>query len=401
MKILVINCGSSTIKYQLIDVDNDNEVIAKGRCDMVGYPESNMIYNNVRDGYKSNFDVPMPTHKEGMEVLFNTLLDKEHGVISSIDEIYAIGHRIVQGGDKFTHSVLVDEKVISDLEELSELAPLHNPGAVMGIKAMIEVAPTKKNVVVFDTAFHQTIPNYNYLYAIDYKYYTEDKIRRYGFHGTSYQYILGRLEKILGKKRENINAIVCHLGGGASVCAIKNGKSYDTSMGFTPLEGLVMETRCGDIDASVVLKIMKEYHLTPEQMDDILNKKSGRLGLCGIGDQRKMIQAEREGNKQAKLARKIQTNRNKKYIGAYIAELNRVDAIVFTGGNGENNACEREDVVSDMECLGIELDKDVNNVSSGKEAKISKDSSKIALYVIPTNEELEIAKETVEIVSKC
>lgn len=401
MKILVINCGSSTIKYQLIDFDNNKEVIAKGRCDMIGYPESNMIYNNVRDGYKSNFDIAMPTHKEGMQVLFDTLMDKEHGVIESLDEISAVGHRIVQGGDKFTHSVLVDDKVIADLEELSELAPLHNPGAVMGIKAMVEVAPSKKNVVVFDTAFHQTMPNYNYLYAIDYKYYTENKIRRYGFHGTSYQYILGRLEEILGKKKEDINAIVCHLGGGASVCAIKNGKSYDTSMGFTPLEGLVMETRCGDIDASIVLKIMKDNNYTPEQMDEILNKKSGRLGLCGIGDQRQMIQAEREGNEQAKLARKIQTHRNKKYIGAYMAELNRVDAIVFTGGNGENNACEREDMVSDMECLGIELDKDLNNVSSGKEAKISKDSSKIALYVIPTNEEVEIAKQTVEIVSGC
>lgn len=401
MNILVINCGSSTIKYQLIDVENGNQVIAKGRCDMVGYPESNMIYNNVRDGYKNNFDAPMPTHKEGMEVLLNTLMDKEHGVISSIDEIYAVGHRVVQGGDKFTESILVDEKVVEDIDALSELAPLHNPGAVMGIKAMLEVAPEKKNVVVFDTAFHQTMPYYNYLYAIDYKYYTDEKIRRYGFHGTSYQYILGRLEELLGKKKEDINAIVCHLGGGASVCAIKEGKSYDTSMGFTPLEGLVMETRCGDIDASIVLKIMRDHNLTVDEMDTILNKKSGRLGLCGIGDQRAMIQAEMSGNEDAKRARKIQTHRNKKYIGAYIAELNRVDAIVFTGGNGENNAIEREDIVSDMECLGIELDREINNASSGKEARISKDSSKIGLYVIPTNEELEIARQTVEVVSKC
>ena len=401
MKILVINCGSSTIKFQLIDVENNNQVIAKGRCDMVGYKESNIIYNNVRDNFKMNEPIDMPTHKEGMEVLLDTLMDKEHGVIESLDEIYAVGHRVVHGGEKFSSSVLVDDSVLKSIEELSELAPLHNPGAVMGIKAMMEVAPDKKNVVVFDTAFHQTLPEYNYLYAIDYKYYTNNKIRRYGFHGTSYQYILGRLEELLGKKKEDINAIVCHLGGGASVCAIKNGKSYDTSMGFTPLEGLVMETRCGDIDASIVTRIMKDENLTPDEMENILNKKSGRLGICGIGDQRQMIQAEREGNKMAKLARKIQTNRNKKYIGAYMAELNRVDAIVFTGGNGENNACEREDMVSDMECLGIELDKEVNNVSSAKEAKISKDSSKIALYVIPTNEELEIARQTVEIVSKC
>ncbi len=401
MKILVINCGSSTIKFQLIDVENNNEVIAKGRCDMVGYKESNIIYNNVRDNIKKNEDIPMPTHKEGMEVLLNTLMNKEYGVIDSIDEIYAIGHRVVHGGEKFNTSVLIDDDVIKTIEELSDLAPLHNPGCLMGIKAMMEIAPQKKNVAVFDTAFHQTMPIYNYLYAIDYKYYTENKIRRYGFHGTSYQYILRRLEELLGKKREDINAIICHLGGGASICAIKNGKSYDTSMGFTPLEGLVMETRCGDLDPSIVTKLMKDENLSIEEVENVLNKKSGRLGLCGIGDQRQLIQAELSGNEQAKLARKVQTHRNKKYIGAYIAELNRVDAIVFTGGNGENNAIEREDVVSDMECLGIELDKDLNNISSGKEARISKDSSKIGIYVIPTNEELEIARQTMDIVSKC
>lgn len=401
MNILVINCGSSTIKFQLIDVENNDQVIAKGRCDMVGYKESNIIYNNVRDGFKINKEIDMPTHKEGMQVLLDTLTDKEHGVISSLDEIYAIGHRIVHGGEKFKSSVLITDDVLKDIEELSSLAPLHNPGAVMGIKAIMEVAPEKKNVGVFDTAFHQTIPDYNYLYAIDYKYYTNNKIRRYGFHGTSYQYILGRLEEILGKKKDDINAIVCHLGSGASICAIKNGKSYDTSMGFTPLEGLVMETRCGDLDPSIVVRLMKDENLTPDEVETILNKKSGRLGLCGIGDQRQLIQAEQSGNEMAKLARKIQTHRNKKYIGSYIAELNRVDAIVFTGGNGENNAIEREDVVSDLECLGIELDKEVNNISSGKEAKISKDSSKIGIYVIPTNEELEIAKQTREIVSKC
>ena len=401
MKILVINCGSSTIKFQLIDVENNNEVIAKGRCDMVGYKESNIIYNNVRDNIKKNEDISMPTHKEGMEVLLDTLMNKEYGVIDSIDEIYAIGHRVVHGGEKFSSSVLIDDSVISTIEELSDLAPLHNPGCLMGIKAMMEIAPQKKNVAVFDTAFHQTMPIYNYLYAIDYKYYTNNKIRRYGFHGTSYQYILRRLEDILGKKKEDINAIVCHLGGGASICAIKNGKSYDTSMGFTPLEGLVMETRCGDLDPSIVTRLMKDENLSVEEVENILNKKSGRLGLCGIGDQRQLIQAELSGNEQAKLARKVQTHRNKKYIGSYIAELNRVDAIVFTGGNGENNAIEREDVVSDMECLGIELDKELNNMSSGKEARISKDSSKIGIYVIPTNEELEIARQTVDIVSKC
>ncbi len=399
--ILVINCGSSTIKFQLIDVENNDAVIAKGRCDMVGYKDSNIIYNNVRDGYKNNEPAPMPTHKEGMEVLLNTLMDKEHGVIESIDEIYAIGHRVVHGGEKFSSSVLVDDEVINTIEELIPLAPLHNPGCLMGIKAMMEIAPDKKNVAVFDTAFHQTMPVYNYLYAIDYKFYTNNKIRRYGFHGTSYQFILGRLEELLGKKKEDINAIVCHIGGGASMCAIKNGKSYDTSMGFTPLEGLVMETRCGDIDPSIVTKLMKDENMTIEEIEAELNKKSGRLGLAGIGDQRQLIEASESGNEQATLTRKIQAQRIKKYIGSYIAELNRVDAIVFTGGIGENNACEREAYVADMECLGIELDREINDVSSCKEARISKESSKIGVYVIPTNEELEIARQTVDIVSKC
>jgi len=400
MNILVINCGSSTIKFQLIDMNNNSDVIAKGRCDMIGYKESNIIYKNVRDNYEYNAEISMPTHKEGMEVLFNMLMNSETGVIKSIDEIYAIGHRVVHGGEKFNESVLVTDSVIEEIDKLSELAPLHNPGCLMGIKAVMEIAPTKKNVAVFDTSFHQTIPDYNYLYAINYKYYEENKIRRYGFHGTSYQYILGRLEETLGKNKDSINTIICHLGSGASICAIKNGKSYDTSMGFTPLEGLVMETRSGDMDPAIVTRLMREKGFSLDEIDSELNKKSGRLGLCGIGDQRQLIKAEEEGNEKAKLARKIQTNRNKKYIGSYIAELNRVDAIVFTGGNGENNAVEREDVVKDMECLGIELDKELNNISSGKEAKISKDSSKIGIYVIPTNEELEIARQTLEIVSK-
>ena len=399
MNVLVINCGSSSLKYQLIDSSTEN-VLAVGLCERIGI-EGSTLKHTPQGGEKVEIVSPMPNHEVAIKMVLDALLDSEHGVIKSLDEIKAVGHRVVHGGEKFSSSVLVTDDVIKSIDELADLAPLHNPGCLMGIKAMMEVAPNKKNVAVFDTAFHQTMPVYNYLYAIDYKYYTNNKIRRYGFHGTSYQYILGRLEEILGKKKEDINAIVCHLGGGASICAIKNGKSYDTSMGFTPLEGLVMETRCGDLDPSIVTRIMKDENLTPDEVENILNKKSGRLGLCGIGDQRQMIQAEQSGNEQAKLARKIQTHRNKKYIGSYIAELNRVDAIVFTGGNGENNACEREDVVSDMECLGIELDKELNNASSGKEARISKDSSKIGIYVIPTNEELEIAKQTVEIVSKC
>lgn len=400
MKILVINCGSSTIKYQLINMEND-EVIAKGRCDMIGYEASNMIYNNVRDGIKDNFDVAMPTHKEGMKVLLDTLLDENKGVLKSLDEIYAVGHRVVHGGDKFSTAVLVNDEVIKEISDLSELAPLHNPGAVMGIEAIRDVAPNLSNVVVFDTAFHQTIPDYNYLYALNPKYHEKYGIRKYGFHGTSYMYILNRLTEILNKPKKEINAVVCHLGGGASCCAIRNGKSYDTSMGFTPHEGLVMETRCGDIDATAVTKIMEKENLTPAEMERILNKESGRFGLSTIGDQRELINAANSGNKVAMLTRKIQCNRTRKYIGAYMAELNRVDAIVFTGGVAENNFCERLYTVQDMECLGVVIDRDLNFNGSGKESKISTEDSKIPVYVIPTNEELEIAKQTLDVVSQC
>ncbi len=397
-KVLIINCGSSTIKFQLIEMEN-KKVLAKGRCDMIGYDASNILYKNLLNGEKlDEVPVSMPTHKEGMEVLLKNLMDEKLGVISSLDEIYAIGHRVVAGGEKYSNAVLVDDKVIADILELAELAPLHNKGAVMGINALREVAPKIPNVVVFDTAFHQTIPDYNYLYAIDKKYYEDYHIRKYGAHGTSYKYILGKLSEVLGKKKEDINAIVCHIGGGASVCAIKNGKSYDTSMGYTPLEGLVMETRSGDIDPAAVLKIMKLNNLSVSQMDEILNKKSGRLGFCGIGDFRQMKDAAINGNKEAQTMRKIQSNRTKKYIGAYMAELNRVDAICFTGGIMENNADEIQMCIEDMDFWGIKLDKEKNLKCERSEGVISTDDSKVKLFLIPTNEELEIAMETLEIV---
>ncbi len=398
MKILVINCGSSTIKFQLIDIETE-EVIAKGRCDKIGYEDSNILYKNLRDSKSLNeVLVSMPDHKIGMKVLLDTLQDKEIGVIDNINEISAIGHRVVAGGEKYSKAVIVDDKVISDILELAEIAPLHNKGAVMGINAVREVANNIPNVVVFDTAFHQTIPEYNYLYAINKKYYEKNHIRRYGAHGTSYAYIVKRLSELMNKDKDSINAIVCHIGGGASVCAIKNGKSYDTSMGYTPLEGLIMETRCGDIDPAVILKIMKIENYNVEQMDDLLNKKSGRIGFTGIGDFRLMKDAALQGNEDAILMRKMQTQRIKKYIGAYMAELNHVDAIVFTGGIMENNDDEIANVVSDMEELGIELDVQKNKDTLRGEGIISKDTSKIKLYLIPTNEELEIAKQTVELV---
>lgn len=400
MKILVINCGSSTIKFQLIDMEKD-EVIAKGRCDKIGYEDSNIIYKNLRDNKKlDEVPVSMPDHKIGMKVLLDTLQDKEIGVINDINEISAIGHRVVAGGEKYSEAVIVDDKVIDDILELAEIAPLHNKGAVMGINGVREVAKDIPNVVVFDTAFHQTIPDYNYLYAIDKKYYKENHIRRYGAHGTSYAYIIKRLAELMGKNKEDVNAIVCHIGGGASVCAIKNGKSYDTSMGYTPLEGLIMETRCGDIDPAVILKIMKLENYTIEEMDDLLNKKSGRIGFTGIGDFRLMKDAALEGNEDAILMRKMQTQRIKKYIGAYMAELNHVDAVVFTGGIMENNDDEIENVISNMEQLGLELDKERNKKAFRGEGLISKDSSKIKIYLIPTNEELEIAKQTVALVKE-
>ncbi len=401
MKILVINCGSSTIKFQLIEMEK-NEVIAKGRCDMVGYDAANIIYKNLKDN-KSLDEVPvaMPNHKEAMKVLLDVLQDDKIGVIKNLDEIYAVGHRVVHGGEKFKKSELVTDEVLKAIEELSELAPLHNPGCIMGIKAIREVAKDLKNVVVFDTAFHQTIPDFNYIYAIDYKYYEKYKIRRYGFHGTSYMYILSRLEEILNKPKEEINAIVCHMGGGASICAIKDGKSYDTSMGFTPLEGLVMETRSGDLDPAIVTKLMREENLSSDEVDNILNKKSGRLGLCGIGDFRQMKEAAISGDEMAILTRNIQCNRTKKYIGSYMAELNRVDAIVFTGGVAENNDCERKRCIDNMDRLGIIIDDERNEKARGSEALISSDDSQIKVYMIPTNEELEIAKQTIEVVEKC
>jgi acetate kinase len=400
MRILVINCGSSTIKFQLYNMEN-NEVIAKGRCDKIGIESSNIIYKNVRDNISYVRLEPMNNHKDAMEVLIRHLTDAKEGVITNFADISAVGHRVVHGGEKFSKAVLVDEEVINDIDELSDIAPLHNPAAIMGIRTIQAIDKNMKNIAVFDTAFHQTIPVYNYLYAIKREYYEKYGIRRYGFHGTSYIYILDRLSDILNKPKSEINAIVCHLGGGASICAIKHGVSHDTSMGFTPLEGLVMETRSGDLDPAIVTKLMEKENLSISEVNDLLNKESGRLGICGIGDQRQLIAEANSGNAKAILARQIQANRTKKYIGAYMAELNRVDVIVFTGGIGENNFCEREMTLSDMEYLGIKIDKERNLAGSAKEALITKDDSKIPVYVIPTDEELEIARQTQQICHEC
>ena len=396
MKILVVNCGSSSLKFQLYDMEN-NKVLAKGRCDQVGLSTSYLIYKALDKDINYEKNMSIPTHKEGMEIILKTLTDKVEGVIDSLEEINAVGHRIVHGGEKFSKAVVVDEDVIAEIDRLSALAPLHNPGSIMGIKAVMEVLPNVVNAVVFDTAFHQTIPEENYRYAIKQEYYEKYGMRKYGFHGTSYMYILDRLTKSLNKPKEDINAIICHLGSGASICAIKDGKSYDTSMGFTPLQGLIMETRCGDIDPTVVSTLMEKEKLTPNEVSTILNKESGRLGFCSIGDYRQTCNAADKGNELAELVLKMQHNSSKKYVGAYMAMLNRVDAIVFTGGIGENNAIERTGILNNMEYLGVEIDNDKNLQSFKNEAVISTDESKIKVLVIPTDEEFEIAKQTKQV----
>ena len=394
MNILVINCGSSTIKFQLIDVEKNNEVIAKGRCDMVGYKESNIIYNNVRDGIKKNEDIPMPTHKEAMEVLLNTLMDKEIGVISSMDEIYAVGHRVVHGGEKFNSSVLVDDSVIEEIEKLVDLAPLHNPGCLMGIKAMMQVAPGKKNVAVFDTAFHQTLEPRCYIYPIPYKFYEENKIRKYGAHGTSHFYVSSRVRDLL-ENPEHSKIIVAHLGAGGSLSAVKDGKCINTSMGFTPLAGIMMGTRSGDLDPSVVEYLVDTLGIDMHEVIHILNKESGLLGVSGVSsDFRDVLEAANHGNERAKLAIDIFFRRVIAYIGRYFIALGGCDAIAFTAGIGENSAYARKEIISLIsEALGIVIDDDANENGQG-ERLITKPESKVKVYVIPTNEELVIARDT-------
>lgn len=396
MKILVINCGSSTIKFQLYDME-ENKVLAKGRCDQVGLKESYLIYKNIDKSIEFEKVIPIPDHKEGMKIILNTLIDSEDGVIKTFEEISAVGHRIVHGGEQFSRSVNITDEMLSEIEELSYLAPLHNPACTTGVRAIKQVMPNVINVGVFDTAFHQTIPEENYRYAIKQEYYEKYGMRKYGFHGSSYMYIISRLAEKLNKSEEDINAIVCHLGGGASVCAIKNGKSFDTSMGFTPLQGLIMETRCGDIDPSVAITLMEKENLNYSQITKVLNKESGRLGFCGIGDHRQVCAAADKGEKDAELILKMQNSRTKQYIGAYMAHLNRVDAIVFTGGIGENDASQRMDVLKNMEYLGIKMDKERNFEGSRKESIITAEDSIIKAFVIPTDEEFEIAKQTKEV----
>ncbi len=395
MKILVINCGSSSLKYQLIDM-NGEKVIAKGNYERIG-SENSFLTHKVNDE-KYRLENPVNDHREALEFIIKQLLSSEYGVIKSLNEIDSIGHRIVHGGEKFTQSVVVDEEVIKGIEEIASLAPVHNPCALAGIRACQELMPGKPMVTVFDTAFHQTIPEERYIYPIPYKYYEKYKIRRYGFHGTSHFYVSNRISEILNKK--DLKIINCHLGQGASICAIENGKSVETSMGLSPVAGIPMCARSGDLDPSIVTFIMEKEGLTPTQMDALLNQESGLYGISGVSkDVRDIEAAAQEGNEKAILSLKQYKYAVAGFIAKYIMAMQGVDVITFTGGVGENQCGIRADICNYLKYMGLEIDEEKNKVK-GEEIKISTDNSKIEVWVIPTNEELVIARDTKRLTSK-
>ena len=398
MKVLVINCGSSSLKYQVLDMTTE-VLLCKGLVERIGMDGSVITHEKIgMDKFK--LETPMKSHKEAIGHVLDAVIDSEHGVVKSMDEIGAVGHRVVHAGEKFASSVLITEDVKRALTECIELAPLHNPPNLLGIDACEQLMPNTPMVGVFDTAFHQTMPPESYIYALPYEYYTKHGIRRYGFHGTSHKYVAERAAEILNVDIEDLKLITCHLGNGASVSAIKRGKCIDTSMGFTPLEGLVMGTRCGDIDPAIVTFIREKEHLKQGEANEILNKKSGVLGISGVSsDFRDIEEAAAEGNERAQLALKVFAHKVRFYIGAYIAEMNGVDAIVFTAGLGENGIAMRDIICNDLGNLGIKLDL-VKNRVRGKETIISRDDSKVKVLLIPTNEELMIARDTYNIVKK-
>ena len=396
MKVLVINCGSSSLKFQLIDSDTE-EVLAKGLCERIGIDGGMVTYQpEGKDKIKKQAD--MPDHTEAVKLVIESLIDKENGVISSLDEIGAVGHRIVHGGESFSSATIIDEKVIKAIEECNDLAPLHNPANLIGIRSCQKIMPNVPMVAVFDTAFHQTMPKKAYLYGIPYEYYKKYKVRRYGFHGTSHEFVSKRAAEFLGRDINDLKVIVCHLGNGASISAVKNGKCVDTSMGLTPLEGLFMGTRSGNLDPAILQFISNKEKLTIDEMLNILNMKSGVLGMSGVSsDFRDLGEAAHEGNEQAKTTLEAYSYRVAKYIGSYAAAMNGVDAIVFTAGVGENNIEVRQMIGEYLGYLGTGVDKDKNNIR-GEEAVISPDGAKVSVLVIPTNEELAIARETVKLV---
>lgn len=393
MKVLVINCGSSSLKYQLMNPET-KEVFAKGLCERIGIDGSRMEYEVPAKDFEIEIKKPMPTHKEALELVINAIIDKEYGVIASVEEVGAIGHRMVHGGETFASSVLLNEEIMQAVEENNDLAPLHNPANLMGVRTCMALMPGKPNVGVFDTAFHQTMPEKAYLYAIPYALYENHKIRKYGFHGTSHMFVSNEAATLLGKPYDSLKIITCHLGNGASIAAVKNGKVVDTSMGLTPLEGLVMGTRSGDLDPAVISFVAEKENMTAKEVENMLNKKSGVLGVsCLSNDFRDIETAANEGNKLCQIALDMFRYRVAKYIGSYAAAMNGVDAIVFTAGLGENSGTARAGICEYLGFLGVALDAEKNSLR-GKALDISTADAKVRVLVIPTNEELVIARDT-------
>ena len=401
MIILVLNCGSSSLKYQVLDMKNETEysLLAKGLVERIGL-EMGEITHRVPEKDKFIIDKPIPDHTEGIKSVLELLVDGEHGVLKSLSEINAVGHRVAHGGDLFSASAVIHSEVIEGIEKCCELAPLHNPANLLGIMAVRSLMPEIPQVAVFDTSFHQSMPEHAFMYAIPYEYYVLDKVRRYGFHGTSHKFVAEKSAKLAGLDFNNSKIITCHLGNGGSVTAIKNGKSVDTSMGFTPVEGVVMGTRCGNIDAGVVTYIQKKYELDNKGISDVLNKKSGFLGISGVSsDARDIENAAAEGNHRAQLALDMFRYSVLKYIGAYAAAMNGVDMIVFTGGIGENDPAVREYVAQGCSFLGVDFNPEANNVR-GKDTILTKPGSKVVVTTVTTNEELVIAQETMKLTTK-
>ena len=399
MKVLVINCGSSSLKYQLIDMATE-ESLAQGLVERIGI-EGSVLTQKVEGKDKYIVKEQMKDHKDAIRLVLAALVDENNGVIKSMDEISAVGHRVVHGGEKYKESVVINDEVKANIEECFKLAPLHNPANMIGIKACEELMPNTPMVAVFDTAFHGTMPEDAYLYALPYELYEKDGIRKYGFHGTSHKYVSQTCAEVMGRDIKDLKIITCHLGNGASLCAVKNGVSVDTSMGFTPLEGLAMGTRCGNIDPAIVTFLMKEEGLSVDEVNDLLNKKSGVLGISGISSDFRDIEdaAFNKGNRRAQLALRIFEYKIRTTIGAYAAAMGGVDAIVFTAGVGENGPETREKCLEGLEFLGVEIDREANNVR-GKVREISKAGCKVKAFVIPTNEELVIARDTLELIKK-